>query len=58
MEWQKYLARLRYYDRMCGNLPTVHQKIAQVQAVVKAYSRHEIPQEVCQTHLRDADRDL
>lgn len=46
MEWQKYLARLRYYDRMCGNLPTVHQKIAQVQAVVKAYSRHEIPQEV------------
>jgi hypothetical protein len=31
---------------MCGNLPTVHQKIAQVQAVVKAYSRHEIPQEV------------
>lgn len=46
MEWQKYLARLRYYDRMCGNLPTVHQKIAQVQAVVKAYSGHEIPQEV------------
>ncbi|MBX9012971.1 hypothetical protein HCG60_07975 [Ligilactobacillus murinus] len=46
MEWQKYLARLRYYDRMCGNLPMVHQKIAQVQAVVKAYSRHEIPQEV------------
>lgn len=31
---------------MCGNLPMVHQKIAQVQAVVKAYSRHEIPQEV------------
>lgn len=46
MQWQKYLARLRYYDRMCGNLPTVNQKIAQVQAVVKAYSRHEIPQEV------------
>ena len=46
MQWQKYLAKLRYYDRMCGNLPTVHQKIAQVQAVVKAYSRHEIPQEV------------
>lgn len=46
MEWQEYLARLRYYDRMCGNLTTVHQKITQVQAVVTAYSRHEIPQVV------------
>ncbi|QCQ03310.1 hypothetical protein FAX13_01155 [Ligilactobacillus animalis] len=46
MEWHEYLARLRYYDRMCGNLTTVHQKIAQAQAVVTAYSRHEIPQVV------------
>ena len=40
MEWHEYLARLRYYDRMCGNLTTVHQKITEVQAVVTAYSRH------------------
>ena len=58
MEWQKYLARLRYYDRMCGNLPTVHQKIAQVQAVVKAYSRHEIPQEVPKFELVSCLNDL